>query len=207
MTCRIEDGAEYARLRTHAYFDAEGDEIGGAPFKIDVQQSRAAAVVTSVDIFGPCRRLLNLTMEFLQRHLFGRRYLMIFEIAEIYRGSGAWPNCDAILATMPTNAERFYRRMNSVRALRQLIGQAEDADFDCKRWPERSDAARGILAKAACGFTNATGGVIVIGLSASGCGADNPDVVQSLTPVDDRSAVASEALDIILKFVEPGMRE
>lgn len=110
-----------------------------------------------------------------------------------------------MLCAMATNAERFYRRITSLEAVRALIGQPEDADFDCKEWPIRSDAARATIAKAACGFTNATGGVIVIGLKASGRGAETPDVVQSLAPVADRKAVASEALDIILKFVEPGI--
>lgn len=106
---------------------------------------------------------------------------------------------------MPTNAESFYHQMSSLRALKALIGQSESADFDCKEWPLRADAARGTIAKAACGFANATGGVIVIGLKALGRGSDMPDVVQSLAPVADRKVVASEALDIILKFVEPGI--
>jgi Putative DNA-binding domain len=105
-----------------------------------------------------------------------------------------------------TSAERFYHRMTSLTALQALVGQPEDADFDCKEWPQRSDAARGTIAKAACGFANATGGVIVIGLKASGRGADMPDIVRNITPVADRKAVASAALDIILKFVEPGVQ-
>jgi len=92
-----------------------------------------------------------------------------------------------------------------MKALQALVGQPEDADFDCKEWPQRSDAARGTIAKAACGFANATGGVIVIGMKASGRGADMPDIVRNLAPVTDRKTVASEALDIILKFVEPGI--
>jgi len=105
---------------------------------------------------------------------------------------------------MATNAERFYEQMDSLQALNGLIGQPEDADFDCKQWL-RADAVRGSIAKAACGFTNATGGVIVVGVKASGRGADVADVVQSLDPVVDRENVASQALDIILKFVEPGI--
>lgn len=111
-----------------------------------------------------------------------------------------------MLAAVPTNAERFYEKVSSGRAVRALIGQPEDADFDCKEWPTRADAARGTIAKAACGFTNATGGVIVVGVKASGRrGPDDPDVVQSLAPVADRKAVASEALDIIHKLVDPGI--
>lgn len=104
-----------------------------------------------------------------------------------------------------TSAEQFYEQLDSVAALEKLIGQPEDADFDCKEWSSSLNARRGSLAKAACGFTNATGGVIIIGMKASGRGSDTPDVVRSFAPVHDRMAVASEALDIILKFVEPGI--
>jgi hypothetical protein len=110
-----------------------------------------------------------------------------------------------MLGAMPTNAERLYRRLNSKLSLQALIGLPEDADFDCKEWPVRSDAARGSIAKAACGFANATGGVIVIGMRASGRGPEVPDVVESFAPVSNRKAIAAEALDIILKFVEPGI--
>jgi len=106
---------------------------------------------------------------------------------------------------MPTNAERFYKRLSSLRALKALVGMSEDADFDCKEWPARQDDARRVVAKAACGFANATGGVIVIGVKASGAGANTPDVVRALVPVGDRHAVASAALDIILQSVEPGI--
>ena len=111
----------------------------------------------------------------------------------------------AILSAVPTNTERFYKQLSSVRALQALIGKPENADFDCKEWPARQDDARRIIAKAACGFTNATGGVIVIGVKASGAGANTPDVVRSLASVADRHAVASAALDIILQSVEPGI--
>jgi predicted HTH transcriptional regulator len=90
--------------------------------------------------------------------------------------------------------------------LQALIGKPEDAEFDCKEWPARQDDARRIIAKAACGFTNAMGGVIVIGLKASGAGANTSDVVRGLAPVADRHAVASASLDIILQSVEPGSR-
>ena len=103
---------------------------------------------------------------------------------------------------MPTNAERFYKKVSSLKALNALVGTSEDADYDCKVWPTRADDARRVIAKAACGFANATGGVIVIGVKASGAGANTPDVVRALTPVDDRHAVASSALEIILQSVQ-----
>jgi hypothetical protein len=111
---------------------------------------------------------------------------------------------------MPTNAERFYKQLSFMRALTALVGKSEDADFDCKEWPARVDDARRIIAKAACGFANATGGVIVIGVivigvKASGAGANTPDVVWALASVSDRHAIASTALEIILQSVEPGI--
>lgn len=106
---------------------------------------------------------------------------------------------------MATNAERLYERLSSLKSIQDLIGQSEDADFDCKEWHTRTDAARASIAKAACGFTNGTGGVIVIGVRAKGAGSGIPDVVNALVPVADREAVKAEVLDIILKFVEPGI--
>lgn len=92
-----------------------------------------------------------------------------------------------MLSAVPTSAERFYQLLSSPKAVQGLVGRSEDADFDCKEWPVRMDDARRIIAKAACGFTNATGGVIVIGVKASGAGANTPDVVRALRKGEDRS--------------------
>jgi hypothetical protein len=108
-------------------------------------------------------------------------------------------------SAVPTNAERLYKHLSSLRAVQSLVGKSEDADFDCKEWPARQDDARRVIAKAACGFANATGGVVVIGVKASGAGANTPDVVRSLAPVADRHAVASTVLEIILQSIEPGI--
>ncbi len=106
---------------------------------------------------------------------------------------------------MPTSAERLFDQLVSESDLQSLVGMPEDADFDCKVWSTRTDANRGSVVKAACGFTNATGGVIVVGIRAAGRGLETPDVVQELVPVDNPGAVASESLDIIHKLVEPGI--
>jgi hypothetical protein len=104
---------------------------------------------------------------------------------------------------MPTNAERLYDRLNTVAAIMELTGQTEDSDFDCKQWfPQKS--ARESVAKGACGFANATGGVIVIGMEAK-AGQDGVDVVQAEKPVSDAEAVRSNVLDSIAKLVEPGI--
>lgn len=106
---------------------------------------------------------------------------------------------------MAGRAELLFENLQSEESLTTLIGKPETTDFDCKVWPERADAIRGSLTKAACGFANATGGVIVIGLKAKGQGRDEPDVVQALAPVQRPDEVLSAALDIILNFVEPGV--
>ena len=104
---------------------------------------------------------------------------------------------------MPSRAETLFERLQDRDALASLIGQAEDADFDCKQWFANADM-RFPIAKAACGFSNATGGVIIVGLRAEGRNGD-PDLVKELKPVDDMGAVKASALDIILKFVKPGI--
>ena len=106
---------------------------------------------------------------------------------------------------MRSRAETLFERLKTSAAILSLIGNAENADFDCKVWPDRTDAARGMLAKAACGFANATGGVIVIGMKAAGGRNGEPDVVTSAAPVSDVGAVAGAALDVILQQVEPGI--
>ncbi len=105
---------------------------------------------------------------------------------------------------MAGRAERLFAELQQDGAVEQLIGRSEDADFDCKEWPERWDP-RASIAKAACGFANATGGVIVIGVQAKGDGPNKPDLVRELRPVADTGTVASAALDVILKQVEPGI--
>src|SRR4051794_24923461 len=105
---------------------------------------------------------------------------------------------------MSSRAEVLFERLQKLSAIKALKGTAEDADFDCKVWKGKGQAGNSI-AKAACGFTNATGGVIVIGVEAKGQGANLPDVVTSLQPVADVHSVTSDALDIILNGVEPGI--
>jgi hypothetical protein len=62
-----------------------------------------------------------------------------------------------------------------------------------------------MLAKAACGLTNADGGVLVIGMRAESTPKDEPDVVTASAPVDDTSLVKSRILGLISNLVEPGI--
>jgi hypothetical protein len=106
---------------------------------------------------------------------------------------------------MGQRSEAFFNSLKTPKNIKGLIGQSEDADFDCKIWiPHKGELKswKESVAKNACGFANATGGVIIIGLLAQ-ADADGVDVVQEDQPVPDIDAVKSEALDAILKLVEP----
>ncbi|WP_420237224.1 helix-turn-helix domain-containing protein [Telmatobacter bradus] len=105
---------------------------------------------------------------------------------------------------MSERAELLFKRLQNAKAIRALIGQAEDGDFDCKEW-HGADSMKASVAKAACGFANATGGVIVVGMTAKSSGPNTSDVVTGEKPVADREAVKSAVLDIILKQVDPGV--
>jgi hypothetical protein len=105
---------------------------------------------------------------------------------------------------MSERAEILFKSLQSRTAINALINRAEDADFDCKEW-HGIDAMKDSIAKAACGFANATGGVIVIGMSTRKSGKNQPDVVTGERPVSDVGAASSEVLDIILKHVRPGV--
>lgn len=105
---------------------------------------------------------------------------------------------------MSERAELLFKRLQSEKAIRALVGQSEDGDFDCKEW-HGPDSMKASIARAACGFANATGGVIVVGMTAKSAGPNLPDVVTGEKPVTDREAVKSAVLDIILKQVDPGI--
>ena len=106
---------------------------------------------------------------------------------------------------MPGRAEQLFQQLQNFSAVRALIGQSEDAHFDCKEWPSRDESAQHALAKAVCGLANAEGGVLVIGMRARAMSKDEPDVVESAVPVGDTSAVKSRILDLVGQLVEPGI--
>jgi predicted HTH transcriptional regulator len=96
---------------------------------------------------------------------------------------------------MSLRAEKLFDQLQHPGAIEALIGTSEDADFDCKIWRGAGDA-KASISKAACGFANATGGVIVIGMKAQGRGKE-PDLVTEAAPVEDVDVVSSGALDTI----------
>ncbi len=105
---------------------------------------------------------------------------------------------------MANRAEELFDKLQDAAAIRELIGQSEDLHFDCKEWPNDNDAQK-VFAKAACGLTNAEGGVIVIGMKARSRGKDEPDLVEAAVPVGDTAAVKSRVLDLVGQLVEPGI--
>lgn len=107
---------------------------------------------------------------------------------------------------MASRAEELYQKLQDPAAILALIGQSEDLHLDCKEWPAGDDASQQkIFAKAACGFTNAEGGVLVVGMRARKGAEDEPDVVESPRPVADTVAVRSRILDLVGQLVEPGI--
>jgi hypothetical protein len=97
----------------------------------------------------------------------------------------------------------LFNQLQNVESIRVLIGQTEDVHLDCKEWPSVEQDAQRVLAKAACGLTNSEGGVIVVGVRARAIAKDEPDLIDSLTPVSDTSAVKSRILDLVGQLVEP----
>ena len=106
---------------------------------------------------------------------------------------------------MTERAREIYQQLQSVEAIKGLIDECEDSHFDCKEWPNKDEDAQKMLAKAACGLTNAEGGVLVIGMKAESRPKDEPDVVTGTAPVANTSLVKSKVLNLIGNLVEPGI--
>jgi hypothetical protein len=106
---------------------------------------------------------------------------------------------------MSERGKELFGQLQTPESIRGLIGQSEDAHFDCKEWPASDGDAQKVFAKAACGLTNAEGGVVVVGMKARAITKDEPDLVDSAAPVIDTRAVKSRILDLIGQLVEPGI--
>jgi hypothetical protein len=106
---------------------------------------------------------------------------------------------------MPIPEERF-RQLQSLRAIQSLIGQTEDLYLDCKEWPSREDDAQRMIAKALCGFSNADGGVLLIGMEARSLQKDAPDSIQQMKPVADAVAVKAKIENLVGSLVEPPLQ-
>jgi hypothetical protein len=108
--------------------------------------------------------------------------------------------------TVRTKAELIFAELQQPGAIPALIGQSENAHLDCKEWPVGDEsAAQRMIAKAACGLTNAEGGVLVIGMKASSKSKDDADVIEAEAPVSDTALVESRTQNLIGQLVEPGI--
>lgn len=103
---------------------------------------------------------------------------------------------------MTTSEDRF-RQLQEPGGIQALIGQTEDLHLDCKEWPPQDNECQKILAKALSGFANADGGCLVIGVEAKSINRDEPDLIQSLKPVQDALAVEGRIENLIGNLLEP----
>src|SRR5688572_7827551 len=104
--------------------------------------------------------------------------------------------------------EELLRRLHDLNNILALIGTSEHLHLECKTWPgsaNDNDVQRAI-AKALCGFSNADGGVLVIGLAtANGRDKYTPDLIEKALPVADTIALKSRIDSLIPELVEPAI--
>jgi Putative DNA-binding domain len=106
---------------------------------------------------------------------------------------------------MSGRGKELFDRLQDAESIKALIGESEDVHFDCKEWPANDGDAQRVFAKAACGLTNAEGGVVLVGMKARAISKDEPDLVDSVAPAANTSAVKSRILDLVGQLVEPGI--
>ncbi len=107
---------------------------------------------------------------------------------------------------MSSRAEELFRSFQNPSSIHALVGSTEDLHLECKVWPPDDSDAQRVIAKAACGFANADGGVIIVGLRAkSEPDKDKPDQIQDAELVSDTGRVKSRIQDLIGQVVEPGI--
>ncbi len=114
---------------------------------------------------------------------------------------------DGVTRVVATIYQQLYDRLLDANEIKALIGRTEDLYLDCKVWPANDSDAQRLLAKCLCGFANADGGVIVIGLEArSGPTKADPDMIQREVLVSDSVLVKSRIEALVGDLVEPGLR-
>jgi hypothetical protein len=107
---------------------------------------------------------------------------------------------------MPTIPEQLFESLSNPGAIHALIGKTEDLHLDCKIWPSKDEDAQRVIAKAACGFANADGGLVVIGLKAKASPEkDQPDQIQAAELLPDTSKVKPRIQELIGQLIEPGI--
>ena len=84
-----------------------------------------------------------------------------------------------------TPAKEIFERLRDRSEIAKLIGTTENLYLDCKTWPSKEDDGWKILSKAMCGFSNAAGGVVVLGMQTKQGSRLDPDVITGEKPVPD----------------------
>jgi hypothetical protein len=102
--------------------------------------------------------------------------------------------------------EDLFRRLQNVTEIEALVGTSEHLHLECKTWSNRENEAQAGVAKTICGFANADGGVLVIGLSTR-TSADKyiPDCIDAKVPVSDAVGLRSRIEGLIPEIVEPAV--
>ena len=99
--------------------------------------------------------------------------------------------------------EQLFQRLQTATEITGLIGQTETLHLDCKGRPQSDSDLKKVVAKAMCGFANAEGGVIILGLDARGTSKDDPDIIQTSVPLPDILATRSRLESLVGELVEP----
>jgi hypothetical protein len=100
---------------------------------------------------------------------------------------------------MSGRAQHLYDRLKSeADRTTFLIGQPEDVNLDAKEWhakdKKNEKECLESVVDAACGFANASGGVIAVGISAKRDRVNDEDLISALLSFEKPEAVAAKVL-------------
>lgn len=100
--------------------------------------------------------------------------------------------------------EDLFQRLHDLTEIRHLVGTSEHLHLECKTWAGSENERQKALAKALCGFANADGGVLVVGLqTTTSPDKYTPDVIDATAPVPEALAVKSRIAGLVPELVEP----
>lgn len=102
--------------------------------------------------------------------------------------------------------EELFQRLQNVSEVTGLVGSSEHLHLECKTWSRSENESQKSIAKALCGFANAQGGVLIVGLTTkTGPDKYSPDVIDGVAPVTDAPALKSRIESLVPELVEPGL--
>jgi hypothetical protein len=101
--------------------------------------------------------------------------------------------------------EELFQRLQDTVEISALVNTTEHLHLECKTWSANENDAQRAIAKALCGFANADGGVLVIGLATARSDKYCPDLIERAVPVFDAVALRSRIESLVPELVEPGL--